>query len=122
MEQFFKFALVGFANTCIAYVVYAACVYVGIHYLLANAIAFGVSVLNAYYWSDRYVFRKGTGETRNAWWTLVKTYLAYGSTGLLLASILPIRFMAHTMHTWANPLLLLLRSTILLQCRTEAQE
>ena len=86
--QFFKFALVGFANTCIAYIVYAACVYVGIHYLLANAIAFGVSVLNAYYWSDRYVFRKGTGETRNAWWTLVKTYLAYGSTGLLLASIL----------------------------------
>lgn len=60
----------------------------GIHYLLANAIAFGVSVLNAYYWSDRYVFRKGAGETRNAWWTLVKTYLAYGSTGLLLASIL----------------------------------
>lgn len=28
------------------------------------------------------------GETRSALWTLVKTYLAYGATGLLLASLL----------------------------------
>jgi putative flippase GtrA len=45
-------------------------------------------VLNAYYWSDRFVFKKGEGEARSAIWTLAKTYVAYGSTGLLLASIL----------------------------------
>lgn len=88
MEQFLKFALVGLSNTLIAYLVYAFCVYIGLHYLLANAIAFAVSVLNAYYWSDRFVFRKGEGESRSAIWTLFKTYLAYGSTGLLLASVL----------------------------------
>ena len=88
MEQFLKFALVGLSNTLIAYLVYAFCVYIGLHYLLANAIAFAVSVLNAYYWSDRFVFRKGEGELRSAIWTLFKTYLAYGSTGLLLASVL----------------------------------
>lgn len=83
-----KFALVGLSNTLIAYLVYAACIYIGLHYLLANAIAFAVSVLNAYYWSDRYVFKKGAGESRSAVKTLLKTYVAYGSTGLFLASVL----------------------------------
>ena len=86
--QFVKFGLVGILNTLIAYATYSLCVYIGFHYLMANAIGFFVSVLNAYYWSDRFVFKKGEGESRNAIWTLVKTYVAYGSTGLLLASIL----------------------------------
>ena len=88
VKQFLKFGIVGVSNTLIAYMVYSACVFIGIHYLIANAIGFFVSVLNAYYWSDRFVFKKGEGEDRCAAWTLVKTYLAYGSTGLLLASFL----------------------------------
>ena len=86
--QFIKFGIVGASNTLIAYVIYSICVYIGIQYLLANAIGFFISVLNAYYWSDRFVFKKGEGESRSAIWTLAKTYVAYGSTGLLLASIL----------------------------------
>ncbi len=86
--QFIKFGIVGVSNTLIAYIAYSICVYVGIHYLIANAIGFFISVLNAYYWSDRFVFKKGEGESRSALWTLAKTYIAYGSTGLLLASIL----------------------------------
>ena len=86
--QFIKFGLVGVSNTLIAYVTYSLCVYIGIHYLIANVIGFFISVLNAYYWSDRFVFKKGEGETRSILWTLAKTYIAYGCTGLLLASIL----------------------------------
>ena len=86
--QFIKFGIVGVSNTLIAYIAYSICVYIGIHYLIANAIGFFISVLNAYYWSDRFVFKKGEGESRSAIWTLAKTYIAYGSTGLLLASIL----------------------------------
>ena len=86
--QFIKFGLVGISNTLIAYIAYSICVYIGIHYLIANAIGFFISVLNAYYWSDRFVFKKGEGESRSTIWTIAKTYIAYGSTGLLLASIL----------------------------------
>lgn len=86
--QFIAFGLVGISNTLIAYVTYSLCVYIGIHYLIANAIGFFISVLNAYYWSDRYVFKTEEGKSRSALWTLAKTYIAYGSTGLLLASIL----------------------------------
>ena len=57
--QFIKFGLVGISNTLVAYVTYSLCVYIGIHYLIANAIGFFISVLNAYYWSDRFVFKKG---------------------------------------------------------------
>lgn len=86
--QIVKFGLVGVSNTLIAYVIYSICVYIGIHYLIANFIGFFISVLNAYYWSDRFVFKKEAGESRSALSTLAKTYIAYGSTGLLLASIL----------------------------------
>ena len=88
IAQFIKFGIVGLSNTLIAYLVYAACIYIGLHYLLANAIAFTISVLNAYYWSDRYVFKTVKGETRGTLSTLLKTYVAYGTTGLLLASLL----------------------------------
>lgn len=86
--QFIKFGIVGISNTLIAYVTYSICVYIGIHYLIANAIGFFISVMNAYYWSDRFVFKKEEDESRSTIWTLAKTYIAYGSTGLLLASIL----------------------------------
>ncbi len=88
VKQFLKFGIVGVSNTLIAYLCFSVCVFVGIHYLIANAIGFFVSVLNAYYWSDRFVFKKGVGESRSTVWTLAKTYIAYGSTGLLLASVL----------------------------------
>jgi len=58
------------------------------HYLLANTIGFFVSVLNAFYWSNRFVFKKGADESRNLWESLVKTILAYASTGIVLNSIL----------------------------------
>lgn len=86
--QFFKFSIVGVFNTLISFVVYLLSLFCGAHYLLANALGFSISVLNAYYWSNKFVFKKGEGEMRNALLTLVKTYIAYAFTGLLLASIL----------------------------------
>lgn len=88
IKQFIKFGIVGLSNTLIGYGVYFICIYLGCHYLIANLIGFLVGVLNAYYWSDRFVFKKEDGEFRSIVGTLAKTYLAYGSTGLLLSSIL----------------------------------
>ena len=58
--QFVRFGLVGLSNTLLSYLLYASCVYMGIHYLAANAVAF----------------------------ILLKTDVAYGLTGLFLASLL----------------------------------
>ena len=88
IKQFVKFGIVGLSNTLIGYGVYFICIYIGLHYLIANFFGFFVGVLNAYYWSDRFVFKKEDGEYRSVIESLIKTYLAYGSTGLLLSSIL----------------------------------
>jgi len=87
-RQFVKFGIVGFSNTAIGYVVYSFCIWIGMHYLLANLLGFLISVLNAFYWSNRFVFAKQADEQRGLWSSFVKTVIAYASTGLLLNSIL----------------------------------
>ena len=86
--QFIKFGIVGLSNTVISYAVYAALTYIGVPYLIASIVGFVASVLNSFFWNNRYVFKKGDGERRNPWWTLAKTFLAYAGTGLVLANVL----------------------------------
>lgn len=86
--QFIKFGIVGFSNTIISYAVYFFCVWIGMHYQLANIVGFIISVLNAYYWSSRFVFVKQTGEERVFFSSLIKTFVAYSFTGIVLNAIL----------------------------------
>lgn len=86
--QFIKFGIVGLSNTVISYVVYAFFTFVGVPYVIANIIGFIVSVLNSFFWNNRYVFKKNCEEERSTGWTLVKTFIAYGCTGLVLNNIL----------------------------------
>ena len=57
--QFIKFGIVGLSNTIISLGVYELCLYLGVHYLLADPIGLVVSVVNAYYWNNRVVFGDG---------------------------------------------------------------
>ena len=108
-SQFLKFCVVGLSNTLIGYVVYSICVWIGMHYLLANLMGFIISVLNAFYWSDRYVFKKNEHEQRNEWWALVKTISAYASTGVFLNSLLLWLFIDEMkMSEYIAPLVILL--------------
>ena len=87
LVQFVKFGIVGLSNTLISYVVYAVGVRIGVHYLCASVLGFVISVLNSFYWNNKYVFKQ-EGEERNLLKTLLKTFLAYAFTGLILANIL----------------------------------
>lgn len=86
--QFIQFGMVGVSNTLISYVVYALLIMVEVNYLIASVAGFVVSVANAFYWNDRYVFKKEQKEERSKWRTFVKTFTAYAGTGLLLSNIL----------------------------------
>ena len=55
--QIFKFGIVGASNTVISYVVYAILVYLGMHYLAANVIAYFAGVINSFIWNSKYVFK-----------------------------------------------------------------
>ncbi len=86
--QFVKFGIVGVSNTLISYVVYVILVFLGVHYMQASIIGFLISVVNAYYWNNKYVFEKRENEERIWWKTFAKTFLSYAGTGLLLNNIL----------------------------------
>ncbi len=89
IRQFIKFGIVGLSNTALSYIIYAALVYVGLYYITASVIAFVLSVLNSFFWNNKYVFKPGDDQQRRGiWGALIKTYISYSFTGLVLSNIL----------------------------------
>lgn len=94
--QFIKFGIVGASNTVISYVIYVGGLMVfkklnilqDYNYLLAQMIAFILSVLWSFYWNNKKVFVPEEGKKRSTWKSLIKTYISYSFTGLFLNSIL----------------------------------
>lgn len=81
VRQFAKFALVGVLNNAIYLAIYYLFVFISPElYIIGYTVGFFVSVLNSYYWNNKYVFEKGEqGHLK----TISKTYMAYGSTFVL---------------------------------------
>lgn len=76
--QFIKFGLVGISNTLISELIYVLIVCLGGHYAFAAFLGFVISVLNAFYWGNKYVFKEESGKEKRVWWkVLIKTYVAY---------------------------------------------
>lgn len=87
--QFIKFVFVGVSNTLISEGVYAVLIFFKMHYLPASFIGFSLSVVNAYYWSSRYVFKEQEDGERRVWWKVfAKTYVAYFWGYLVNAALL----------------------------------
>lgn len=88
--QFVKFGMVGLVNTAVSYVIYLVCYYVfhiSIH--VAYFWGFVISVFVAYLLQNRFVFQEDdTAESRVWWKVLIKTYISYVFTGLILAELL----------------------------------
>lgn len=82
--QFIKFSIVGLSNTVISLIVYYAMLWLGTGYLIANTIAWVLSVFNAFYWNSKYVFKNGSSYIK----ALIRTYMSYGVSFLLGSSIL----------------------------------
>lgn len=86
--QFVKFSLVGFSNTLISYIVYLCLIYFDIHYLVASIVGFVISVINSFYWNNKYVFKSNCNNTKSIFFMFIKTFISYAGTGLLLANLL----------------------------------
>ena len=88
--QFVKFGLVGVMNTFVSYAVYSICYYVlktNVH--VANVMGFIISVLNAFIWQSKFVFKQTEEAAPRVWWkVLIKTYISYSFSGLFLTEIL----------------------------------
>ncbi len=96
--QFIRFGLIGVSNTILSYLLYVLTLY-GIQarksetgenydYLVAQAVAFVLSVLWSYNWNRKMVFVADKSEQGPVWRSLVRTFVSYSLTGLFLSSIL----------------------------------
>ncbi len=89
--SFLKFGIVGFTNTFISYLINVSVLYflskyqLSWDYFAANIIAFIISVLWSFYWNNKYVF--GNGTSNNIFSKLLKTYISYGFTGIVLSNL-----------------------------------
>lgn len=80
VKQFIKFGMVGVSNTIISIVVYNGLLWINVHYIIAYTIAFLISVVNAYIWNRKFVFKNPSAGRKK---TFLKVFLSYGSTFLL---------------------------------------
>lgn len=93
MKQFIKFGMVGVTNTLLSYGINVGVLYLlrdkalAYDYVIANIVAFLLSVLWSFYWNNRLVFDSKQGWN-NILKALLKTYISYGVTGIILNNIL----------------------------------
>ncbi len=96
LVQFIKFGLIGVTNTVISYVLNAGTLLLlsplklSWDYIAGNTVAFVLSVLWSFYWNNKYVFTAGEGEERSTVKALLKTYVSYGFTGIILNNLLSV--------------------------------
>ena len=92
--QFVKFGIVGVSNTILAYLLNIGTILLLIplnvswDYIAGNLVGFFLSVLWSFYWNSKFVFVAKEGEKRNTGKALLKTYISYGFTGIVLNNIL----------------------------------
>ncbi len=94
--QFIKFGLVGVSNIVISYIINVLVLlllkgfYLSWDYIAGNVVSFLLSVLWSFYWNSKYVFTVHDGEQRSLGQALLKTYLSYAFTGIVLNNILSV--------------------------------
>lgn len=88
MLQFIKFGMVGATNTLISYSIYYIALLAGLHYQIGNFLAYVITVFISFMINGNWVFKKKDGEERGFWKPLLKVYISYGVTSLLLNAVL----------------------------------
>ena len=93
LTQFVKFGLIGVSNTLISYGIYMLVIRlmepysIAFDYIAGSVLGFLLSVLWSFFWNNKFVFNKDA-EKRSIWKSLLKTYLSYAVTGIVLSNIL----------------------------------
>lgn len=93
ITQFVKFGIVGFSNVIVSYGINVIALIVlkkynlSYDYIIANMVAFILSVLWSFYWNNRFVFKEEDGK-RNLIKALLKTYVAYSFSCIILNNVL----------------------------------
>lgn len=87
--QFIKFGLVGVSNTLISWAFYYLFLWIDPKlYLVGSVIGGIVSIANAFFWNDHFVFNGGKRDLKSRFKRLGKTYVSYSGTSILAIVLL----------------------------------
>lgn len=86
--QFLKFSIVGLSNTIVSYLVYAALLFIGVNYIVANIVSYFVGVINSFYWNNKYVFDNERSDLSSLISSFSKLLASSAFTGLIINNIL----------------------------------
>ncbi len=79
--QFVKFGIVGVSNTAISLIVYYIIYWINPEwYMIGNVAGWVISVANAFFWNNKYVFKSQSEGVKQLLKRIGKTYLSYGAT------------------------------------------
>ena len=89
ISQFIKFGLVGLSNTLVSWACYYLILWIDDSlYMLGGIVGTVVSIANAFFWNDRFVFKGNANDFKSIVKRLGKTYVSYGGTSLLSLALL----------------------------------
>ena len=92
--QFLRFSIVGVSNVVVSYTINITTLFllgkfgISYDYIIANIMAFSLSVLWSFNWNNKLVFTLKQGATRSRRKVLIKTYITYAFTGIILNNLL----------------------------------
>ena len=87
--QFIRFGFVGLSNTLVSLACYYLFLWINEDlYLVGSIVGTIVSIANAFFWNDRYVFPGGKHSWHAKLKRLGKTYVSYGGTSILTIALL----------------------------------
>ena len=82
--QFLKFGIVGVSNTAVSMGIYYLFLWFDSDlYMLGSIVGTILSIANAFFWNDRFVFTSKDKQSTNVLVRLGKTYISYGGTSIL---------------------------------------
>lgn len=82
--QFLKFGMVGVSNTAVSMGIYYLFLWIDSDlYMLGSIVGTILSIANAFFWNDRFVFNSKNKQSTNVLVRLGKTYISYGGTSIL---------------------------------------
>ena len=83
-KQFIKFGLVGVSNTAVSMAVYYIFLWISPDlYMVGSILGTILSIANAFFWNDKFVFTGNANDWRSKLKRLGKTYVSYGGTSIL---------------------------------------
>ena len=78
-KQFVKFGLVGVSNTAVSMAVYYIFLWISPDlYMVGSILGTILSIANAFFWNDKFVFTGNANDWRSKLKRLGKTYVSYG--------------------------------------------